>query len=698
MKRFREWVSIYSVKAPKLIVLLAIVAANLVFISIAAFIIMACAPAYLDSPGYWDSVYYAVTMFLSGYIEVVVEDVGSTAALFVVFCCLFVTLGLIIFTGAVIGYVSDFISSFIEDADSSSRRLRISRHTIILNWNTRASEIINELLCKNKREKVVILVNGDKDDILSDINERLSDTLEAENEAIKERGAQMGLLKRWRFIRKSAIRNRLTIIVREGDSWSARQLSDIAIEDAKTVLILNDGITGARDAPDRDDRFAKAEKWDPHTIKTLLQVVHLTADDETVNSQQVVVEVEDQWTLALANTIINHKSNKSRNNIVPIAVNHIMGFIFSQVSIMPDLNIVYSELFSNKDSAFYTRPAAGAAMSEDEFVSDYLDSHIKAIPLTVMRASDNKANYFFMAENEEGIDRVEHLAAKKDLSVTINPDYAMRNKRVVMLGHNSKSKSIMEGYESFSMEWKEKDGPEVLDVILIDNEQYLAEQGSYEQYPFISKVIASDVHDKDFLCGVIDEAIDAEEGDLCILILSDDTVSGEEIDADALAHLILVEDILRCKIHSDPGFDPGKVEVVVEILDPKNYDIISNYSTNNIVVSNRYISKIIGQVGEKGALFDFYYDLLTYDDASAGESDSKEIYIKKASDFFIGIPGRCTAADLIRAVYRASPDSNKSVVLGLIRPGGEMTLFEGDQSLVNVELSGDDKLILFSNH
>ena len=53
-----------------------------------------------------------------------------------------VLIGMITFTGAVIGYVTNYISNFIENSKSGARSLKVSRHTVILNWNSRASEIL----------------------------------------------------------------------------------------------------------------------------------------------------------------------------------------------------------------------------------------------------------------------------------------------------------------------------------------------------------------------------------------------------------------------------------------------------------------------------------------------------------------------------------------------------------------------------
>ena len=78
---------------------------------------------------------------------------------------------------------------------------------------------------------------------------------------------------------------------------------------------------------------------------------------------------------------------------------------------------------------------------------------------------------------------------------------------------------------------------------------------------------------------------------------------------------------------------------------------------------------------------------------------------QKAKDFFVEIPRECTADKLIRGVFDASYDpeipaakQNISIVLGTVKQSGEITLFSGDQSQINVNIEENDKLIVFSNH
>ncbi len=161
-----------------------------------------------------------------------------------------------------------------------------------------------------------------------------------------------------------------------------------------------------------------------------------------------------------------------------------------------------------------------------------------------------------------------------------------------------------------------------------------------------------------------------------------------------------MQDIIAERIAANPDFKRESIDVIVDILNPKNYDGVHNFSADNVVISNRYISKMVTQIGRKQPLFEFYSDILTYDEAGAVRYESKELYIKPVERFFQpgAIPRRCTARELIWAVFEASPADNKAIVLGYTSPGGRMTLFSGAQDEIQVELTRRDKLIVFSNH
>jgi hypothetical protein len=427
-------------------------------------------------------------------------------------------------------------------------------------------------------------------------------------------------------------------------------------------------------------------------------VAQITAAEDSADDQQIIVEVDDDWTLSLVNKIISHKMRKGKCNIVPVAINKILGQIISQFSIMPELNMVYATLFSNKNAAFYVRREDTQPQSENEFIGNYLNNHLHAVPLTWMSGNDGTPNGFYMAGQEAHISQEDVIHRDVGYSVSLNPNYYFREKNVVILGHNSKSAAIMEGFNAFRNEWQKPDSPEILNVIVIDEEKHLEKHNYYRQYPYVKKVITADIFEKELICDSINAFVDANTEDTSVLILSDDAVPNEEIDANALTYLIYVQDIISRRLAQNPDFDVKRMDIVIEIINPKNYDVMHHYNAENIVISNRYISKMVTQIGEKEALFDFYKDILTYDEEAAEKFVSKELYIKKVSEFFTELPAPCLAVDFIRAVYDASPEENKSIVLGYISSGGKITLFEGNQADIQVSLTDKDKLIIYSNH
>ena len=703
IRRFREWFSIRLAKNPGQIVLLSILFFNIVFFFFSAFIISQMSLSGTEELGFLESAFYTISMILdAGCISYVVADIGPGNAAIALVCLLIVIIGMISFTGAVIGYITNYISNFIEASNAGNHRLLLSKHFVILNWNSRALEIVNDLLYSENVDKVVVLVGSGKEDIEKQIDERLHETVKRENNKIEEACSNRSYLSRKLYCMRHQFKNKLTIVVREGDVFSSKQLFDISLHHASSVVILGEDIsdnTCRYAVSDKIDRFGSGNAL---TIKTLMQVADITSSAFSEDNQRIIVEVTDDWTWNLVQKIIRSKQVDGKCNIVPVRVNQILGQMMAQFSLMPELNSIYNELLSNKGASFYTAPCKSS--DEISYIKDSLNKNGHVVPLTIR--TDNEKNYcYYMALNDR-----DHLRrSDKDLSgipVRLNKDFWLEKKNILVLGHNSKCREIMDGFVSFLSEWGYKDSDEqLLSIVVIDDEKSLEKMNYYNEYPFVIKTVAAEIFEKDLICNSINEVLDLNAEDISVLILSDDLVPKEETDAGMFANLVYVQDIISDKVEADPDFDVGSIDVIAEINDPKHHDVVSSYSVKNVVISNRYISKMITQIGEKDAIFNFYQDILVYDEDDEEEYDSKEIYVKKAKDFFVELPRECTADKLIRGVFDASYDpeipaekQNISIVLGTVKQDGKITLFSGDQSLINVNIEEKDKLIVFSNH
>ena len=701
-QKFEEWLSIRTAKNPGRVVLSVILLFNILFFLFAALVISNFGMAGTEKMNFFEAAFSTIAMILdAGCVQFVIEDIGQAGVAISVFCLIVVLVGMISFTGAVIGYLTNYISEFVANANAGKRRLRLKDHIVLLNWNTRASEIINDLLYCPDRQIVVVMVEKGKAEIEKEVEERLQDTVSRENKELREslNKEKKSLLERRRLYRRGRMKNNITLIVREGDVFSSKQLHDISLEHARTVIILGSDDRNTAGRPDK----AEQPRGNALTIKTLMQVADITADAESDDNQRIIVEITDVWTEQLVQKIIETKQDAKKNHIVPVKVNEILGQILSQFSLMPELNLAYRELFSNKGATFFPK-LINERENEIEFVTRYMKTHKHAIPLTVITEGD-KTYGFYSAASEKDI-MTPSLVEESDFRVDLNHDFHIEDKNVVIIGHNSKSVDIMNGFNSFRNEWNYRDGVhEILRVIVIDDEENLKRMNWYRDFPFVTETIAGTVYDTEIITETVNRFSLSHEEDTSILILSDDTVPNDEIDANVLANLVFAQDNVRKRQESTPDFDPESIDIIAEIIDPKHHDVVSTYRVRNVVISNRYVSKMITQIGEKDALFNFYTDILSYDIDNTQVYESKEIYAKKATRFFRTLPPPCRADELIRAVYRASTDPglppmqrNPTVVLGYVKHGGEMVLFEGDQTKINVEIGEKDRIIVFSNH
>lgn len=174
MRKIKERLSIFIVKKPRATILTIIVVFNIIILLLSSMTINILMKDSIREVGFWRTIYYTVGMILdAGMIENIINDIGSANVILVIVCLFTILIGSVSFTGAVIGYVTNYISSFIENANSNSRKIAVSNHTVILNWNSRASEIINEMLYLGTRETIIVLVNGDSDRVTKELNERI---------------------------------------------------------------------------------------------------------------------------------------------------------------------------------------------------------------------------------------------------------------------------------------------------------------------------------------------------------------------------------------------------------------------------------------------------------------------------------------------------------------------------------------------
>lgn len=695
-RKLRQWYCVVRAKNPARIVLYTIFMINIAILLLTTAVILVIQCCKGGETNFLLQSYKMLLMMI-GAIDIN-DVIDQTAAwdIYTVFSAIFYLLlifaTMISFTGALIGYLTNKISQFVERSNAGAHPLNLSGHIVILNWNNRAAEIINDMLFKQKRERVVVLVQEDKEAIETEIKDRLSDTIRIVNQQISRQYKHLPPPQRREAIRNSRLCNMLTIIVRQGDIYATERLMDVSVGQAKSIMILYQGYANCGCANDIGKQ-ANNRQEDCSTVKLLMQVADIAGHESSRDDQQIIVEVSNDWAMDLVGHIIRQKQKTGKSNIIAVPVNHILGDILAQVLIMPELSMVYNELFSYHGAELFTQPSDQP--DGNHFTAQYLKTHANAIPLTVMSHGGSHTAYY-IAMNQEDL-RVIDSVPSGAYSVALNPDFRMEDKSVIILGHSSKSRALLEGLSAFDREWRGQKSTPVLNVTVIDDETGLAQNDYYRDCPIIRKCVSAGIYQREAICGEVREILKTARQNVSILILSDDTTDCDDTDRSVFTHLIYIQSVMN-----DPQnachHQANRVDVVVELCNPKNADIVANYSVSYVIISNRYISRLFNHLGEKQELYSFLKDILTYDSVDDKASGSKEIYSKRAGDFFLSLPAKATARQLIRAVYDASPPDDKAIVIGYLSADKQLTLFSGNQHEYALELKADDYLIVFGNH
>ncbi len=590
MNSFKRWLSIKKNKNARLLLLLSIVGFNILLWLLSSLL------AYILSPGSYGSVVNAlwksgITWMLEpGFFDPEVDVPIRIISLVVIIT------SMITFTGGIIGYVSSIFSSFIEKAESGKGKLYIYDHILILNWNTKALELIADYQYDDDITNIVILSSCEKHEIEKMIERKI-----------------------YEVSGTSKFAKKINIIVKEGDVFSRSDLNDVCVEKARTIIILSP----------EDSNGSEMQ-----TIKTLM----LVANSDINKGQTIIIEAKKQETVNLINDkIAGGLSLKS--NIIPLLPDEMMGRLIAQTILFPEINDVYKELFSFEGAEFHT--------TEDCDPIEYLRLHNKSIPIY---SHDGKL--YVLTDNEKNVFSERAVPYVNERKIRFNKILLSEEKNIVVFGDNAKLKYILNSLKLFE-----------------------ADSGS--------KVNVIHVEDND--AETINKCVrDIKKIDT-ILILADENTNGD-YDSDVLLTLLMIRDI--AKIHN--------ADIIIELLNPKHFDIAQSYNIKNVVISNRYVSRIMTQLSKDNSLYYLFYDLLTYDEFGSGEGETYELYTYKAKDFFDELFPLCfsSPAELVNAAYHSS--KGDYVIIGLIK-NGVTEIFKGDLDCpIEISIEPNDLVVVIN--
>jgi len=312
-------------------------------------------------------------------------------------------------------------------------------------------------------------------------------------------------------------------------------------------------------------------KSDLNVIKTILNIGRVVFNKKT----PIVAEIKMIETKKKIEIMANVVESLKPHTILPICFDRRLGQIIAQTIINSLMEDVYLSLFSFEESEVYCL--------EDTTFENCLEKHSDAIPL-----ARNGKNLFVLSLDDKSKNITSNVKIEPVKLKTL-PLKEVSNLEVYLIGKNNKLQFI---------------------------------QSAFNEY---KKLYSSDFKTEWIPDGDIDlfiEQINKSDKPVTVVLLSDEDQDDDSLDANVINNLINLEGKITRK----------DVNIIVELLDPKNDSIIKDFNINNTIISNKIISLLLSKLALIENTGSFYENLLSF--STEGSEDDHEVIIKNSTEMF----------------------------------------------------------------
>jgi hypothetical protein len=545
--------------------------------------------------------------------------------------------GMVCFTGGIIAYMSNFITSLIDHADSGNTALHLKGHIIILNWNNKVPLLVADYMRGESHKYILILTNKDKNEVLQEIENSLGSLREEDRESND-------------FLQKKPY-----IIVRKVGQLSSKSFANACITDAASLIIVSP-----------DEQMDKSS-CDACVIKQFMMAVAYISDfiaeddynnDITNGEMGIIVELQEQRNEKYITSYpLPLDDGEPAIKVAAVISNEVLGKIMATTVLNPELHQMITEILSFKGSELYARYESldddeGNSESVKFFTGMVMSNN--SIPLFDLQSDSNIPLRIFVAMDKKGLEddicdksiiekyitsdnNANALKLKKPVPMEVlkKPDIVI-DKSVLIIGYNDKFKYIIYEMKKFT-----ENGLK-LSVAYTSLEQKLQMQKYVDE--LVEMVDLTNIYDDEAILGEVCGKTD-------VLVLSADNA---EAIKDSIP-LLVWNVVLRKKIDN--------IRFYIEVLEPQNCEIIkADVLGGNLFLSNRYVSGLCTQLGTDGNLYDAFMEMFTLKSA-------QNIWTYVASKLFCTDKEMrfVTKKEAILWTYVASEGT--LVLIGIIRNG-----------------------------
>ena len=509
-----------------------------------------------------------------------------------------VLIAMVTFSGGIIAYVADALSTFIQKAQTGKGKLHVQDHLVILNWNIKALELIADCAMDDQPQTICFVVLDHRQEVQEAIDQKLYE------------------------IPKHLKKQNNSIVVLQGNIFSKQVLDQVGVAKAKTIVLFGDQQDLSKQNTIQDDITV---------LKTLMLLENICKNP----NQTILVDVHSQESKRLIQASFS-PSKQATATVIPIVSDEWMGKLIAQTLFFPSLQGVFDELFSSIGVEFY--------LKKRQPMEEYAQTHHRSLPVFL------KDEHLVVTSKNE-----KDTSLKRMVPISSSPKFHFRqeivksHQTIVIIGKNHKLPTILESIQAF-----EYDGNVQTEVITLDFDELENILPKLQAMPKIDT----------------------------ILILSDESVEVNRFDTDSLIALLHLRTLQQ--VHH--------AQIILELLDPRHYDIATSYDIDHTIISNRYISHMIAQIAKQQGLASVYDDILSYD-AKDSDHQTKEIYVYQAAQLLQAEFPLVyeSVGELVAHFTMAS--KGQIALLGVVT-SKKVWLFGGDLDQQAIQIQADDEFIL----
>ena len=544
----------------------------------------------------------------------------------------FTTIAGLVITGALIGFIINFIQTGMDELKRGSTVIHEMNHVLILGWNRKVVSILRFFSELRTHQPIVILTNADIDDV---------------NEEIRQE--------------RRSFRN-VRVVPQHGSPTVAAELKRVNVANSASVVLLAEEQTSGRD-----------QSPDISTIKSLMLLDNIAWEGKKPN---IVAEIAEKDNVRVANIAVSARA--------PIVSStEFVSKTLVQCARHTGYSRVYSQLFSFDKNEILIHHVEGLS---GELFGNVARRFEKAILLGVswVQSGVGGARRVAVLNPEPDYDLGEDdeliflAASRKQLSTPLemtndeasgasiahfeNP----KMRRVLILGWNENIGQIVEEIDGHANE------PVDVAIASGQNAEFFDEYTQRHIAAATRNVQLTHIQEDTATESAL-RRLEVQKYDVIILV-ADHSQPGYDPDSRTTLTLLLLRELRGEKGRAFP-------RVVAEFYDKESHELCRETPLTDAVMSPEFVSMQITHLAREPVLASIYNELL-----SAG---GIEIGLRPI-ERYVPLRTHCSFAQLVRATQNAN-----EIVLGVRIGGihGELSLNPGSTSRFVFE-EGDVAVVL----